>query len=172
MEEVSKPSDGERFTREELIRSELAGKVAASGAYDAILWKVRAGYVIVLYGALTIAGATKTLNSPWVTVILVTGFSLGAGFIDYQFLRAKLRVVADLNKLMEIVWRIAGGTLELGNVNELPRLLRMSGEEPSSNPEAGKLFRKWQNAGLLFILYGLPPLLSVSAAIVSEFRNL
>jgi hypothetical protein len=167
MDEVAKPPTGEPFTCEELIRSELTGKVAASGAYDNILWKIRTGYVIVLYGALTIAGATKTLDSPWVTVILVTGFSFAAGFIDYQFLTAKLRVVVALNRLMEITWRVANGELALRSVDELPRLLRMSGEDSSYNPEAGRLFRKWHNVGLLVILYGLPPLLSVAVAIVS-----
>lgn len=40
------------ITPDELIRSALDGKPQATSGYDAILWKIRAGYVAILYGAL------------------------------------------------------------------------------------------------------------------------
>ena len=36
----------ERFTLGELMRLELDGKNQATGRYDAILWKIRSGYVV------------------------------------------------------------------------------------------------------------------------------
>ncbi len=46
------PTQAPQFSLDELIRSELEGKNIATGRYDEILWKIRAGYVVVLYGAL------------------------------------------------------------------------------------------------------------------------
>ena len=42
------------LAREELIRAELDGKLKAIAGYDEILWKIRAGYVGILYGSLAI----------------------------------------------------------------------------------------------------------------------
>lgn len=46
-------ADGE-LTLENLIAAALETKLGAIGGYDAIIWKIRAGYVAILYGALTL----------------------------------------------------------------------------------------------------------------------
>jgi hypothetical protein len=49
-----------KLTSDELIRAELRGKFLAIERYDSMLWKIRSGYVVVLYGALTILGVGGT----------------------------------------------------------------------------------------------------------------
>jgi hypothetical protein len=41
-----------KLTRDELILFELRGKNIAIGRYDTILWRIRSGYLIVVYGSL------------------------------------------------------------------------------------------------------------------------
>jgi len=48
-----------RLTSEELIHFELQGKFQAVARYDSMLWKIRSGYAVVLYGALVIVGGTE-----------------------------------------------------------------------------------------------------------------
>ncbi len=54
-QDTEQPQESERaeLTLDELIRSQLQGKTRSLGQYDAILWKLRSGYVVVLYGVLT-----------------------------------------------------------------------------------------------------------------------
>jgi hypothetical protein len=83
-----------------------------------MLWKIRSGYVVVLYGALTIIGGTSGLIAMTdpernrlllAAVLLVCGFSLCGLVVDFFFLRAKFRVVNDTNDLWDLALRVATG---------------------------------------------------------------
>jgi hypothetical protein len=52
-----------KLTSDELIRLELRGKLLAIERYDSMLWKIRSGYVVVLYGSLTIVMQCSLLLS-------------------------------------------------------------------------------------------------------------
>ena len=94
------------ITYEELIKMELAAKNNAQGGYDSILWKIRSGYAILLYGSLSliVTSVDKKIISltPTKTLIilstLIVGFSIFIAFLDYYFLKCKIRVVDGANK--------------------------------------------------------------------------
>jgi hypothetical protein len=44
-----------------LVRAELEGKVRAVGDHDVILWKIRAGYLAILYGSLGLLLGTSAV---------------------------------------------------------------------------------------------------------------
>jgi hypothetical protein len=46
----SASGDSGKLTRAKLISSELEGKLKAISGYDDMLWKIRSGYVAILYG--------------------------------------------------------------------------------------------------------------------------
>jgi hypothetical protein len=132
-----------KLTSDELIRAELRGKFLAIERYDSMLWKIRSGYVVVLYGALTILGGTSGLIAMTdpdrnrmllAAVLLVCGFSLIGLVVDFFFLRAKFRVVNDTNDLWDLALRVATGktTIEAeeAEYNTLRDLLHISGEKP------------------------------------------
>jgi hypothetical protein len=127
------------FTVEELIRSQLEGKSKALERYDDILWKIRAGYLAVLYGLLTILSGKEFQltdligNLPKIDILLYTAisFSLCAFFIDLGFLLSKLRVVQDRNDLSDLALDLALKKTQSEKVKgSLRILLQLSGEAP------------------------------------------
>jgi hypothetical protein len=112
----------------ELIRLELDGKNVALGRYDTLLWQVRSGFVIILYGALALLFKSglkpKDLNTP--VVWLVCGFSTLAYAMDIAFRIRQLRVVKAYNLLVDQALKQALG--EPVNTNALFELLHIAGE--------------------------------------------
>jgi hypothetical protein len=129
-----------KLTSDELIRTELRGKFLAIERYDSMVWRIRSGYVVVLYGSLTILGGTSglvnisTVDSNrmlLVAVVLVFGFSLCGLAVDFFFLRAKFRVVHDANDLKDLALRVAAGKTNIETEYDvLQELLHISGEKP------------------------------------------
>lgn len=122
----------ERLSVAELIRSEVAAKKLALGRYDEILWKIRSGYAVVLYGALSIflgrddgpQRASKFLSPELVAAIAL--FSLLAFLMDINYRRRQLRVVDAANALANLALNIATG--EAIEREELRGLLQIAGE--------------------------------------------
>jgi hypothetical protein len=134
-----------RLTSEELIRFELQGKFRAVARYDSMLWKIRSGYAVVLYGALAIVGGTELNissilgNSRFLvaTILLIWGFSLCGFIIDVGFLISKLRVVIASNELYDLALQIALGTVDpRREYSKLRDLLQNSGESLRQVPFA------------------------------------
>lgn len=136
-------SDSPKLTCDELIRTELSGKARAIEQYDSILWKIRSGYVVVLYGGLailgtaglnisTILGSTRLLRA---ALILIWGFSLCGFLVDFDFSRRKLRVVEASNQLYALALQISLGIAECNEVySTLVKLLRNAGESSTKVP--------------------------------------
>ena len=120
----------------DLVKGDLAGKVRATGEYDAIIWKIRSGYVLLLYGAIgLILGkgdtpnvqdiASNTLLSVAIFVAIF-GFSFSVFLIDLAYVLQKLRVVVARDELMRTLLSAA----EPPTFKGLRRLLTLSGEDP------------------------------------------
>ena len=133
-----------RLTIDDLIRSELEGKVAALTRYDEILWRIRTGYVAITYGALVLLvgkesqalqkllGPAGVLSS---LVPLACALSVAILLIDLSFLFGKLRVVHARNQLSDIALRrTASKSLSLTDTTALEGLLHMAGEGLSLPP--------------------------------------
>ena len=113
---------------DELIRRELDGKIAALGRYDTILWQVRSGYVIVLYGTLGLLfkdGINPSGLNLYI-VLLIFGFSILAYTMDVAFRFRQLRVVKSYNQLVDHALRRSFG--EIVDAESLQKLLFLSGE--------------------------------------------
>jgi len=119
-----------------LLKGELQGKAGAIAKYDEMLWKVRTGYAVLLYGAIgVVAGLVNqkavSLDSrvAWAAVVLILGFSLFGALLDYAFMAAKLRVVKYRDRLTELAWsRAMSIPLTEGENQELLECLKNSGE--------------------------------------------
>ena len=111
-----------------LIRLELKGKDVALDRYDSILWKIRSGYIIVLYGALSLlVGKGLDFAALGIEVLLlVCGFSTLGYIMDFSFLARQLRVVAAKNLLIDQAVELATG--ENVDVVTLRELLHIAGE--------------------------------------------
>jgi hypothetical protein len=138
--EPSEKTETGSITVEELIRSQLQGKSKALERYDAILWKIRSGYIVVLYGGLTILAGKESILPEAIgtgtTLIalfyLATGISVCALFIDLGFLLSKLRVIEARDRLSDLALNLAfGHALSDQEKDELRKLLHLSGAAPT-----------------------------------------
>jgi hypothetical protein len=126
------------LTVDELIRDQLEGKSKALERYDQILWKVRSGYVVVLYGLLTIlagrdfqlAGAIGMNTAIGTAFWMAVGMSTCGLLIDLRFLASKLMVIEARDRLSDLALDIATRQKDKEQAHrELRGLLQLSGEK-------------------------------------------
>lgn len=154
---------GGELTLDALIWSQLQGKTKALERYDGILWKIRSGYVVVLYGVLTILSGkdfqvqaiTGETMVPPIFAVVAWGISLSAFLIDINFLLAKLRVVEARNQLSDIALSLATGKGDRSQVvDKLGKLLHLSGES-GTLPKQTLI---WSAAWSMLLLYFISPI--------------
>jgi|ERR1043165_751606 hypothetical protein len=151
-----------KLTLDELIRSQLQGKTKALERYDAILWKIRSGYVVVLYSALTILSGKDSLlkgvaSDPMILYILMSaafGISISALLIDISFLLAKLRVVEARDRLSDLALNLAMGKDRSHVAKEIGSLLHLSGES-TKRPKWSLILNATWSILLLYIIIPL-----------------
>ena len=139
----------------ELIRLELDGKNVALGRYDTLIWQIRSGFVIILYGALGLLfkDGLKIKDLDLQVILLVCGFSLLAYAMDLSFRIRQLRVEAAYNHLIDQALKhSAGETVDIG---ALRQLLHLAGES-RIKPDRRALIR---SVIFIFIFYASTPLL-------------
>ena len=138
----------------ELIRLEFDGKNVALGRYDTILWQVRSGYVVVLYGALGLL--FKDGLSPGKlgiqVVLLVCGFSVLAYSMDLVFRIRQLRVVKAYNLLVDLALKHASG--EQVDAGMLRDSLYLAGESGAPITHGAVL----RAAMFIFAFYAFTPI--------------
>jgi hypothetical protein len=91
MSERSSTSDDTRLVQvAELVRSALEAKLNAITGYDTIIWRIRAGYLAVLYGSLGLilgtAGSPDLRAVAAKTPLAVAAISLISSFSPTAFL--------------------------------------------------------------------------------------
>lgn len=155
MSEENAPTGG--FSLSDLFKLEIEGKYKAQSGYDVMLWRIRAGYALVLYGSMSLIIAFAKNNSflflysqtKIVFILLIVGFSCFAGFIDYWFLKRKLQVVQATDSLLDYAFDIATG-VELTDPKrqELKELLHNAGEK-----RGVVYWEKWAARYPIFLLY-------------------
>ena len=98
---------------EQLVQAALESKLSAIARYEEISWKIRSGYIVILYGALTLLlgkelGNLRSVAEDFTTSIsvlfLILGLSLSAFAVDLSYLRKKIRVVVVRDMLVEVVY--------------------------------------------------------------------
>lgn len=154
--------------QQQLVLSALEAKLQAIGGYDSILWKIRTGYLVVLYGGLALLlGASGVPEQVAVAadrvlsiLLLVFGFSVSAFLVDYSYLRKKLRVIVARNRLIDLALQA-----DYHDEALLIKLLHIVGETPIESISAAMTKeylskRNWNLAWVLAPLYSTAPLLS------------
>jgi hypothetical protein len=163
----------------QLIRSGLETKAEAINSYDGIIWKIRTGYVVILYGALTLLSNKEgilVLSNPVSDigrllpfVFLILGLSVSCFLIDFGYLRKRIRIIVIRNLLVEIAY-----DLELDSKKELvKKLLNIAAETPfekitkelkreSLDPEVEfNQIVKWNVRQILTPIYATTPFLAL-----------
>lgn len=124
---------GERPILKAVIMQEIAGKNAAIHAYDGIIWKIRSGYLALVFGGWAILlksladGPLEKSNIiVVVSMFLVNlGMSFGGCFVDCNYVRRKFRVILALNDLVGSVKE------NCDNISRIPHgLLKVAGDDP------------------------------------------
>ena len=152
---------------EQLIQSALNDTLTAIGGYDAILWKIRTGYLTILYGGLALifgkegikdfGSLISNIGLSFSVFFLILGFSFAGFIVDFGYLRKKLKVIVCRDLLIGIV---------LNNNSELKNhykvLLEITGEaDVNSFPDDGKdeyiKKRNWNLKWILLPLYATTP---------------
>lgn len=158
-----------RVTVDNLIKDELDGKANAIARYDDMLWKIRSGYAVFLYGAVGLVaglvskGVVEMDTATAVSIsVLIFGFSAFAAFLDYSFMRSKLRVVDYRDRLTALAYRRAenGGSGD-EDQSELLECLKNSGER-REQIDWSRRVGFWRP----LILYGGTCLVCVAGAII------
>jgi hypothetical protein len=137
-----------KLTRDTLVKGELDGKTAAIARYDEILWKIRSGYAVILYGAVGVISTlvinekiTLNFRTALSVTVLVVGFSLFGAIMDYCFMCAKLRVVSYRDRLIELTYAMVTSEASSVNNGELLQCLKNSGERKEHIHWADKVGR-------------------------------
>lgn len=123
---------GAKSILKDIILQEITGKNMAIHAYDGIIWKIRSGYLALVFGGWAILlksltdGIIEKVNIIVISMFIVNlGMSFGGCFIDCNYVRRKFRVILVLDQLME---SIKENHVDLNKIPD--NLLKVSGDNP------------------------------------------
>jgi hypothetical protein len=98
---------------EKVVLGEVEGKNKAIHAYDSIIWKIRSGFLVILFSgwAILVKGivegqqtsATEYGRVMWGLLLFSLGTAFGAWLIDHSYTRRKFRVILALDRLLEAI---------------------------------------------------------------------
>lgn len=118
---------------EKLILGEIEGKNRAIHAYDGMVWKIRSGFLTLLFGgwAIVLKGIVESADKKpsdyqplaWGLFLFSLGFALGARYVDRNYVRRKFRVIAALDRLTDAIRDCGGNYLKIP-----PELLKIAGD--------------------------------------------
>jgi hypothetical protein len=152
------------LTPKELIESALLLKERLMAQYDDIIWKIRSGYIVILYGALTLlvgkngvpdfAKIATNSDHSFSLFSLIVGLSLSVFLIDFGYVRKRMKIVAVRDLLVEIALNEAYRQEETAKDYETEKLLKMAGETPVKKlpKQARQEYIERRNWNLIWIL--------------------
>ncbi len=115
---------------EKVILGEIEGKNRAIHAYDGMVWKIRTGFLTLLFGgwAILLKGIVAESSGGYGKIVpglflFSLGFAFGAWYVDRNYVRRKFRVILALDRLTEEIRSCRGDYLKIA-----PELLRVAGD--------------------------------------------
>ena len=147
----------------QIITDEISGKNKAIHAYDTIIWKVRSGYLTLIFagwGIILTALIGKEIQfleaKPYILSMLLvsSGLSISGFSIDINYVRRKFRVIRDINKILKLVPNL--GIEGIKNyLDDISQFMRISGD---SGDDSYKEVKKGYNAAFLaaLVVYFIP----------------
>jgi hypothetical protein len=175
---------GDRLTSEQLIKSGLEDQVNAITGYEGIIWKIRSGYVVLLYGMLTlvlgkdgipnICALVHDFSHSLAIFSLILGLSLSVFLIDFGYVRKKLKFVVARELLIELACNINFDVRNKEDRELLKELLHIAGEtRPKTlSDEARSEYkdkRRWNLLWILLPVYFTTPLMAIGMFILCRF---
>ena len=131
----------ERSVKQQILLEEMAGKNAAIHAYDHIIWVVRSGYLTLFFAGWALmlkalVEATPSAESPesimrYLPMMLVmsAGLTIGGLAIDLNYVIRKFRVIASLDRLMELAFQYGDAPENAGeDAGDLLATLQIAGD--------------------------------------------
>jgi hypothetical protein len=161
---------------EKITINEIAGKNAAIHAYDDMIWKVRSGFLTLVFAGWSLLIKTAIEHKLSLTQILpyvfiLSGFSLalaiGGYKIDMNYVKRKFRVINGLNELTEITATI---NINLQGIQQkvLIELLKILGDSFNDKYES-KAYKNEINVSR--IIYFIPSLLVISILLYYQIKH-
>jgi hypothetical protein len=120
----------------QLLFKELEGKNRAIHAYDSILWKVRTGFLTLIFAGFGIilsglikdgVDISKAQQYLFAMLLVSSGLSISAIIIDVNYLNRKFRVIGHLNELMKVASALDADPNE-EKLKELRQYFMVSGD--------------------------------------------
>lgn len=155
---------------QQIILGEIEGKNRAIHTYDEIVWKIRSGFLTLLFGgwSILLTGIVDAKNrspaeyQPLALGLFLfsVGFSFGARYVDRSYIRRKFRVIHALDRLIGEIAACADDYRKLH-----PELLRVAGDNPAM-PYDGEGYREALRAELSVYLVPLVILVVVIPLVV------
>ena len=121
---------------EKIILGEIEGKNKAVHAYDSIVWKIRTGFLTLLFAGLGIIlsgliqkGSDFANAKPFVLImfLIATGIAIPGVIIDLNYIRRKFRVINDLNRLF-LKGLCLNEPIDENTMREFCKYMRVSGD--------------------------------------------
>jgi hypothetical protein len=149
-----------------ILFNEIEGKNKAVHAYDGIIWKIRTGFLTLLFAGLGILltgfikeGADFEKAKPFVYIMFMvaTGIAIPGAIIDLNYVRRKFRVISDLNELF-LKGLCLNEPIDENTKRELCKCMRVSGDSGDKsyrNVETGYKGECW----VLVLIYSIPVVL-------------
>jgi hypothetical protein len=150
---------------EEIVLGEISGKHAAIHAYDGIIWKIRSGFLVLVFvgWSMLLKGISEhnlqAERIPDITIglFLVTmGLAVGGWFIDRNYVRRKFRVILAVNELLDTI------KASQDNINSIPvSLLQVAGDD-AERPFDSSGYKEAVKVNMA-IYFGTLPILAAAA---------
>ena len=120
---------------------EFQRKNESIGRYDAILWKIRVGFVVAAFGFLLVfGGAMKMHSEPHISALAIRPLfsvfvlSFVLAIVDFSFCVRQLRVVTAFDRLIDVALRRMGRRGRQGRRAGPWQALAMGQEHPGFDP--------------------------------------
>lgn len=138
---------------EKLFLGEVEGRYKAIQTYEAITWKVRAGYLALLFAGWSVLLKGVEGNNALALVVGMLIFSIalayGAWATDRKYIRHKFSVIRALDKLVEAIGRSGG------DYSKIPFDLLKDASESEDVPYGSKGYQESINSGNLIFFVPL-----------------
>lgn len=148
-----------------VVLAEVSGKNAAIHAYDEMIWKIRTGFLTLLFvgWSVLLKSITDSPQRPAESYqsivsamfLFSLGLALGAWFVDHTYVRRKFRVILALNDLMTAL-----SEAPVSMNSPRPKLLQVSGDNPSIRHRCEGFWEAMRDSSCVFFL----PILTLAVA--------
>ncbi|MHC4687019.1 MAG: hypothetical protein ACYTBX_18310 [Planctomycetota bacterium] len=161
-------SKSETTLKQKLVMDEIAGKNNAIQTYDQILWKIRSGYLTLLFAGwgalLSLIGNKPELLKPITAAMVCVSVGLSAAglVIDINYIKRKYRSIYALGILIQEAFRSIDKPDNLKNQHIW---LRISGDDIDAQPAAG-----FWSAVIVALMVYIVPVLSITLGVIASFR--